>query len=99
MLLRKKLAWKVEFDPHAEKELRKIDKIHSSRIIKFLRTRLEHTADPRSIGEALRGPFKQLWKYRVGDFRIICDIQDDVIKILVLRIAHRRKIYKRFGSR
>ncbi len=89
------MAWKIEFVPVAAKELRAIDTTHASRIVKFLSTRVAKLDDPRSIGEALKGRLGQLWKYRIGDYRIIADIQDKRVLILVVRVGHRREVYKR----
>ncbi len=89
------MAWKIEFDPGALGELRKIDRQQQRRIVRFLKGRVSPLENPCSIGDPLRGPFRELWKYRVGDYRIICDIQDQVIKILVIRIGHRREVYRR----
>ncbi|MBN2492995.1 MAG: type II toxin-antitoxin system RelE/ParE family toxin [Deltaproteobacteria bacterium] len=89
------MAYRIELDPRALQELEKIDRQHQERIVSFLRTRLEPLEDQRSIGQPLKGHLRQLWKYRLGDFRLICDIQDDVIRILVLRIGHRREVYRR----
>jgi mRNA interferase RelE/StbE len=89
------MAWKIEFVPAAAKELNAIDATQASRIVKFLSTRLSKLDDPRSIGEALKGRLGQLWKYRIGDYRIIADIEDRRILILVIRVGHRREVYKR----
>jgi mRNA interferase RelE/StbE len=90
------MAWRIEFDPAAEKELDKLDGQTARRIVKFLFERLAPSDDARSLGEALKGgKLGALWKYRVGDYRIIADIQDEVICILVLRIGNRRDVYKR----
>ncbi|HZU09116.1 MAG TPA: type II toxin-antitoxin system RelE/ParE family toxin [Pseudacidobacterium sp.] len=90
------MAWTIKFDPSAEKELDKLDPQIARRILKFLFQRLAILEDPRSIGEALHGPrFGELWKYRVGDYRLICSLQDEVLTILVLRIGHRREVYER----
>ena len=73
-----------------------MDRQTAVRIRNFLYERLSDTEDPRSIGEALHGPrFGELWKYRVGDYRLICSLQDEVLTILVLRIGHRREVYER----
>jgi len=89
------LAWQIEFDPDALKDLRKIDKPIQVRLIGFLRSRVAALDDPRSIGEALSGQrLGSYWKYRVGDWRIICDIQDQRIVVRVLRIGNRREIYR-----
>ena len=89
------MAWRIEFDPAAVDELASLDRPVQKRIIKVLRERIVPLDDPRSIGEALRGnTLGKLWKFRVGDYRLICDIRDDVILILVLRVGHRREIYR-----
>ncbi|GAB5506995.1 MAG: type II toxin-antitoxin system RelE/ParE family toxin [Rhizobiaceae bacterium] len=90
------MAWRIEFDRRAEKELSKLDPVVAKRILKFLRDRLAVLDDPRSLGEALKGvKFGDLWKYRVGDYRIIASIEDAVVTVLVLRIGNRRDVYRR----
>jgi mRNA interferase RelE/StbE len=89
------LAWTIEFDPAAIKELRKLDPQTARRIISFLRERVATLDDPRSIGQALSGEkLGDFWKYRVGDWRIITKIEDKKLVILVLRVGNRRDIYK-----
>ena len=89
------MAWKIELDPKADKELDKLDSQAARRILAFLQGRLAHLDDPRSIGEALRGSaLGTFWKYRVGDYRIIVSIEDEAIRILVVRLGHRKDIYK-----
>lgn len=90
-----RLVWHIEFDPDALKELRRLDKPIQIRLVGFLRQRVGPLADPRSIGEALSGAkLGSYWKYRVGDWRIVCDIQDQRIIVRVLRIGHRRDVYR-----
>jgi mRNA interferase RelE/StbE len=90
------MTWRIEFDPSAEKELRKLGREPSQLILKFLSERVAHLDDPRAIGEALKGSkFGEFWKYRVGDYRVIASIQDKVLCILVVRIGNRRDVYKR----
>ena len=90
------MAWKVELDPGAERDLDKLDFQIAKRIVRFLHERVAALDDPRSIGEALRGSkLGSFWKYRVGDYRIICDIQDQKLLILTLRVGHRGQIYDR----
>ena len=90
------MAWRIEFDRRAEKELSKLDPFVAKRILKFLRNRLAVLDDPRSLGEALKGvKFGDLWKYRVGDYRIIASVEDAVVTVLVLRIGNRRDVYRR----
>ena len=88
------MAWKVELRPNAEKQLDQLDPQVARRILKFLSTRLLVTDNPRSIGAALTGPLSRYWKYRVGDYRLICDIQDGIITILILDIGNRREVYR-----
>ncbi len=89
------MAWIIEIDPAAEKELAKLDPQQARRILKFLFDRVAHLDNPRSIGEALKGSrFDTLWKYRVGDFRIITSLEDDVARILVVKIGDRKEVYR-----
>ena len=88
------MAWKVEFESQAEKELAQLDPQHVKRILKYLNERIATDEDPRRFGAPLRHDLTGLWKYRVGDYRIICEIQDEVVLVLVVRVGHRRKIYK-----
>ena len=89
------MAWRVELDKSAEKELDKLDRQTATRILIFLNERVSSRDDPRSIGEALKGAkLGNLWKYRVGDHRIIADIQDEVLRIYVVRLGNRREVYR-----
>lgn len=90
------MAWKIEFDPGAERELSQLDPPIARRLLGFLRDRLATLDDPRSMGEALKGSrLGAFWKYRVGDYRIIASIEDEEVRILVVRIGNRRAVYKR----
>ncbi len=90
------MVWRVKLDPAAEKELAKLDRQPTERILRFLFDRVAKLDDPRSIGEALKGSkLGELWKYRVGDYRIIADLQDGDLLVLVVRIGNRREIYRR----
>jgi mRNA interferase RelE/StbE len=87
--------WSIEFDRQASRELDDLDGQVARRILKFLNERLAQLEDPRSIGESLRGPlWGEYWKYRVGDYRIIANIEDRLIRILVVRIGNRREVYR-----
>ena len=89
------MAWRIEFDPEAAQELRKLDRPVQQRLLGFLRLRVAPLEDPRSIGEALSGArLGSFWKYRVGDWRLICDLQDERIVVRVLRVGHRREAYR-----
>ena len=90
------MAWKVELDPAAERELSKIDPQTARRILAFLHEREAQLDDPRSIGEALKGSkLGAFWKYRVGDYRIISSIEDGALRVLVVRIGNRREVYRK----
>lgn len=89
------MAWTIEFDPAAVRELDKLDPQISQRVLKFLHDRLAVLDDPRSIGEALKGSkLGEFWKYRVGDYRIISSIEDSVLRILVVKIGNRKEVYR-----
>lgn len=89
------MAWRIEFEEQAKKDLAALDKVVATRITNFLRERVSARDDPRSLGEALRGSkLGTLWKYRVGDYRIIASIEDERVTVLVVRIGHRRAIYR-----
>jgi addiction module toxin, RelE/StbE family len=89
------MTWTIELDPSVEKELDKLDRQQAKRILRFLFDRVAHLDDPRSIGEALKGSrFSTLWKYRIGDYRIISSIEDSTSRILVVRIGDRKEIYR-----
>jgi mRNA interferase RelE/StbE len=89
------MGWKVELSAGADRELSKLDAQHSRRILKFFHERVARLDDPRSIGEALHGSrLGEFWKYRVGDYRLICKIEDDRLLVLVLRVGHRKEIYR-----
>ncbi len=89
------MVWRIEIDRAAIKELDALDKLVAKRILSFLNDRVAPLEDPRSIGEALRGAkLGSLWKYRVGDYRLICNIEDGALRILVVKIGNRREVYR-----
>jgi len=89
------MAWKVELDPATVRDLDRLDKQVARCILQFLYERVANLEDPRGIGQALQGPkFGEFWKYRVGDWRIICKIEDECVTVLVLRVRHRSKAYR-----
>ena len=88
------MKWQVELSTQAKKQLDKLDAKTAKRIADFLE-RLEERDNPRGIGEALKGSkLGDFWKYRVGDYRVIADIKDAVITIVVLKISKRDQAYK-----
>ncbi len=89
------MAYAVEVSPAALREMDRLDAQPRRRIQKFLYERVAQLDDPRSIGQALKGSeLGEFWKYRVGDYRLICKIEDNRVVVLVLRIGHSREIYR-----
>ena len=89
------MAWRIEFDRSAERELAKLDSASAERILKFLRYRVAPLDNPRVIGSALTGArLGHLWRYRVGDFRVIVGLEDHALRILVVSLGHRRSVYR-----
>jgi mRNA interferase RelE/StbE len=89
------LAWTVEVSDIAEKQLRRLDRPTQKRLLDWLDDRIEGCKNPRHFGEPLRGDMAGLWRYRVGDYRIICEIQEQQLVVLALAVGHRREIYLR----
>lgn len=87
------MAWRVEFDPSADKALRRIDRTWQQRIIAYLEE-IRGLPDPRSRGKALRADLSGLWRYRVGDYRIVCQLLGDMMVVYVVKVAHRRHVYE-----
>jgi mRNA interferase RelE/StbE len=89
------LAWAIELTPEAVKALAHLGNEGERRVVRFLRERVSRLDDPRTIGEPLKGShFAGLWRYRAGDYRILCDIQDERVTILVVLVGHRREVYR-----
>ena len=85
--------WTIEYDENAARELAKLDRQAAKRIKKYLDERIATDEDPRRFGEELKSNLAGLWRYRVEDYRIIAEIQDEKIIVLIVRIGHRSKIY------
>ena len=88
------MAWTANFDPRALKELEKLDRMAQRRIVNFLQERVLRRADPRDLGKAMTGDQAGLWRYRIGDYRLVCRIDDEAELMLVLRVAHRKEAYR-----
>jgi mRNA interferase RelE/StbE len=85
--------WRVEFDPEAARELRKLGHQARHLILKYLRERIATADNPRRFGHALLGDLKGLWRYRVGDYRIVADIREREILVMIVAVGHRRNVY------
>lgn len=88
------MAWKVEVSQTAAKQIGKLDRPAQQRIYKFLADKIESSSDPRQHGKALQGAKRGLWRYRIGDYRLICDLQDERLIVLVLIVGHRKDVYR-----
>ncbi len=88
------MKYTVDYDKKADKQLRKMDTSESEKIYDWIDENLEGCENPRAYGKPLKGNRKGYWRYRVGDYRIIADIQDNKVLILVTEVGHRREIYK-----
>jgi len=88
------LAWTIEFVPAAAKELKKLGRSEAARIVTTLEGRIASLENPRQLGSALSGDLGGLWRWRIGDYRVVACIEDERITILVVRVAHRREVYR-----
>jgi mRNA interferase RelE/StbE len=88
------LAWKIDYTDSAQHQLRKLDRQVARRIVDFMDERVAPIDDPRNTGKALTGSvFGSYWRYRVGDYRVICDIQDGKLCVLVIEVGNRKEVY------
>ena len=88
------MTWSVEWDDRARRELRKLDPEAQREILGYFRERIAVDRDPRRFGKALTGDMMGLWRYRIRDYRAVCRIEDDRVVVLVLRVAHRKEVYR-----
>jgi mRNA interferase RelE/StbE len=88
------LAWTIEYTETARRQLRKLDKKNARRILDYMDKRISPLEDARSLGKALRGPLGDLWRYRVGDYRIVCQLQDERLRVLVVRLGDMKDVYR-----
>jgi len=87
-------TWRIEITRTAEKQIHKLDRVAQQSIVRFLRERVKTAENPRQWGKPLYGDKQGLWRYRIGDYRLVCDIQDEKVTILVLRVGHRKDVYR-----
>jgi len=88
------LAWTLRLSETAKRQLRKLDASNAQAILRYLNRLLLDTSDLRDRGSGLRANLAGLWRYRVGDYRVICSLEDHELVVLVLQIGHRREVYK-----
>ena len=87
-------VWRVEFDRAAVRDLRKLGVEAEGRVLRFLRERVAGSENPRRLGHALTGDYKGLWRYRIGDYRVVASIEDDRFVVVVVAVGHRREVYR-----
>lgn len=88
------MVWTIELTGSARRQLSKLDSEVARRIVHFLRQRIAPAEDPRALGKALQGPLSGIWAYRVGDYRLLCTIEDRIVTIVVVEIEHRSRVYR-----
>ena len=88
------MAWTIDYADTAMQQLRKLDKPTARRIVDFMDERVAGLENPRATGKALTGPLGDFWRYRVGDCRVICDLQDGALRVLVVQVGNRSEIYR-----
>ena len=89
------MSWELRVAPDAMKQLSKLDKPTAKLILSWLRKNIDGCDDPRAHGKALVGNLAGSWRYRVGDYRVLCEIQDAELVVLAFEVSHRREVYRR----
>ncbi len=87
------MSWKVEYEPRALRQLKKLEKRTVEQIRQVMESRVAREENPRNLGKAMTGEWKGLWRFRVGDYRIVCDIRDAELVIVAVQIGHRKDVY------
>ncbi len=87
------MAWSISYSDVALKELKKLDRHEQELILSYMQERIEGCANPRAYGEALKHNLQGVWRYRVGKYRILCELADEVVMVYVVKIEHRRSVY------
>ena len=88
------MTWEIDYTSTAKAQLRKLDKQMARRILDYMDERIAGKGNPRNMGKALTGKLGDLWRYRVGDYRIICEIQDNALRVLVVQVGNRSEVYR-----
>lgn len=87
------MGWTIDYSDTVRSQLRRLGRDMAERVVDYMDDRVATRENPRSIGRALTGPMGGLWRYRVGGCRVVCDIQDDVLRVLVVRVGRRDRVY------
>ena len=89
------MTWRIEYARSAQQAAKNLDHRARQRIRQYLEERVAKLDDPRQLGTPLKGQHSELWRYRVGDYRVVCDLRDEVLVVLVVRIGHRKEVYEK----
>ena len=87
------MPFRVVFDKKAEKDMKKLDKTQAERIYSWIMEKIDGCENPRTFGKPITGSAAGNWRYRVGEYRVVCEIQDDVCLVLVVKVGHRSRVY------
>ena len=88
------VTWRIDYLKSASRDLARLDPAVRKRIRRFLHERLAHMEDPRQLGKRLQGQKDEFWRFRVGHYRLVCTIEDGHMIVLVVRVGHRREVYR-----
>ena len=89
------MAWIIKYTESSSRQLKKLDKQTALRVLDYMDERVAVLDDPRSLGKNLKGPkIGEYWRYRVGDMRVICNIVDEQVMVLVIEVGNRREVYR-----
>ena len=88
------MTYSAKFSEKAEKSLQKMDKFQAKLIYNWVLNNLDGCKDPRAIGKPLTANLQGYWRYKIGSYRLICDIQDNVCRVIVIKAGHRKEVYR-----
>jgi mRNA interferase RelE/StbE len=87
-------VWTIRYSDRALRELRGLDSVGARRILDFMDKRVARLCDPRQIGQRLHGKLGTYWRFRIGDYRAICEVKDELVTVIVIAVGHRREVYR-----
>ncbi|NIR97643.1 MAG: type II toxin-antitoxin system RelE/ParE family toxin [Gammaproteobacteria bacterium] len=87
------MAWRIEYAHSVRKSVEQLDPPVRRRIRDYLENKVAATENPRRLGKPLKGELSGLWRYRIGDFRVACELQDQTLVVLVFRTGHPKEVY------
>ena len=88
------MTWKIEFDAGVEKDLKKLGHPAQKKILKYIKEKIMTSGNPRLLGKPLSGKLSDIWRYRIGDYRLLAKVEDEKFVILVIHVGHRKDVYR-----